>query len=503
MPPNKASKAKAVNQTSIKSEEGEVYVTSYGVYYSKPKIDSQKISDVLKNNYLADVLEKTRNLLFTNYYDIEIDDPDGNPDDDLSKQAMEMMEAEDVDLYVKMQMAWSDVREWGISPFNPVWEQDGSTFILKKLRRLPPESFARLPPTMTNYISIAEILQGIIMVEDGSIQYWQTPDLTTSESYLIKNIFPVTDPVSSELGGTSKIIPLIPLISMLDFCWQAQIQKVNRIGAPVIFIRVKDPVKTKDRDDIKYANTILKSWGKNTSFQLRENMEIVNMSADDSDVALSTIESLKLRIKDYFNPSAMMTKEGSTIGGNAASELELFKVWIKGEHAWLESQFEKLLDLWLDLNGYDGYTAYLTITEEDSGVSDLEVRQAETGFKTRCLSPNEIREKLGVLELSDEEIIKMGEEWASIKLPAPSSPFGGQNASQLQAFATDFGTLEPINSDEYKVEDETDANAEETYQNENDIKPQPTKIVQSRTEREIQQHIDKLAEHILNSLPED
>jgi chaperonin GroEL len=99
---------------------------------------------------------------------------------------------------------------------------------------------------------------------------------------------------------------------MLDFAWTAQRQKVNRVGAPLVFIRFTSaPQKTTERDDIKHAKTILQNWGKSTAFMLRENMEIVKLEFADNQSAIQTIQQLEGRIKSYFSPATIIEGKGT------------------------------------------------------------------------------------------------------------------------------------------------------------------------------------------------
>jgi len=404
-------------------EEGVVYVAASGSYYSKPQIDAKKIRDCTRNNYLADQVAKLRAQIFTERYMIEVRDPKDEIDEELQTRELQMFEAKDVSLWTRMQQTWEDVWYWGPALFNPVWEMEGSERVLTKLRRLPPNSFAQAPMgVMTTY---SEILQGVVLNDQGEIEWWQSPSELDMRQVQLSNVFMVTDPTSTELAGTSKIIPLVPLITMLDFCWQAQMQKVNRVGAPTLFIKVMNPVKNATRDDVAYANIILKSWGKGTAYQLRENMEVVELDITDNEAALNTIEALKTRIREFFAPAALMQKEGDTIGGNAAAEKDLFDMWIEGQHQWVEDAFSALAQEYLDSNGYEGYTARVRIGAQNVGIGELEAKQAQVGFQTQALTVNEIRRKLGEVDLSEEELAKLAEAYSRLikQQSGPGFPF--------------------------------------------------------------------------------
>ncbi len=419
-----AAKAKTVKPDLTSDAEGAIYVSSAGTYYTKPQIDAKAIKDCIRNNYLADQVSKLRSQIFTERYMIEVRDPDGNVDEELQSRMMRMCESPKVRLWIRMQQVWEDVWQWGCSPMNDVWEMQGAELVLTQLRRLPPESFARSPFTADLTLIYSEILQGILLDANGEMQFWQQASDYELQPKQLWNVTLMKDPTSTELAGTSKIIPLVPLIKMLDFCWQAQMQKINRVGAPTLFIKVTNPIKSKDRDDIAYANKILKNWGKGTAYQLRENMEVVELNVTDNEAALRTIDALKARIKEFFSPSELIKKEGATLGGNAMADTKLIDTWKEGQHQWIEDQFEQVLQKYLDGNAYEGFTVHVQIGAQDVSMGDLEVKQAQVGYQTQTLTVNEIREKLGEPELDDAALAKLAEDYSKAAPAASTGPAG-------------------------------------------------------------------------------
>jgi hypothetical protein len=435
---------KKTSQESTKKvatvEEGVVYVSAAGTYYEKPRIDADKIKDSIGNNYLKEPIDRLQHQIFGDDLDIEVIDKNGDSDDEIAARLWQMCEQNDVNLWSATRVGWKDTVHWGPALFNPVWTKvdpvtlqpvpegsAGGEYWLQKLRRLPPETF-RQAPSKVQY-TYSEILPGIVLNDAKQVEFWQMQDPLSLEPKQVKDVVMIKDPSSTELAGTSAILSLVPLVTMLNFSWQAQMQKVNRVGAPVMFIKINNPVvnKAQKRDDIAYANEILKNWGKGSAYQLRDNMEIVMLDFKDSEVSLNTIEVLRNRIRDYFSPNQPLQKEGNVIGGNAAAEKQLYDSYIKAQRFWIEDQFERLLQVYLDANGYEGYTVRIHIGSTNLGVGDLEVKQAQVGWQTRVLTVNEVRAKLGELALTDEEIAAMIEEWTKVSpAPQPTTPFGFQ-----------------------------------------------------------------------------
>jgi hypothetical protein len=314
-----------------------------------------------------------------------------------------------------------------MSLFNPVWDYfEGpnpygkgkvTEYRLTKLRHLPSESFATAPYGRMNIYS--EILQGVtISPETGAVEYYQTLENAldrmpesgafTSAAMLQKkltHVFTVIDPASGELAGAPIIEPIIPFLAMLDFTWQAQMQKVNRIGAPILFLEITDP----SGDDIEYGQRFLANWGKQSGMQIRPNMKLIIPDLKDSSTAIDTINVLSRMIVDYFSPSSLISKDGTLIGGSSAGEQELLVSYIRSTHTWIIESFEQLIQTYLEANLFEGYTAKLYIPSPSVDKAEIWMKQALTLGRlvdsgVTVAHPNEFRDLLEMKELSPEEI---------------------------------------------------------------------------------------------------
>ena len=404
----------ATTSTSAK-KEGEVWVGVGGTYFIKPFIDYQKLFDMLKNNYVTEHLERLRSLIFIDEPVYKVFDPQGEEDTDLSLQLKHMCEEADVDIWSNMQKSWIDITGWGCAIYNPIWKREGPEARMTAMRRLPPESFG--PETTTpkdaKPFNFSEILRGIYLDNDGEkLHFVQTG--SDGQTHELKNICLMKDPISTEMTGTSKMLPIIPILSMLDFAWQAEMQKVNRTGAPILFIKfpheLGGAVVDGDRDDFAYANKILTNWGKNTAYTLRENMEIVKLEFTDNQSALETIEKLEGRLRQYFMPATLIQREGNTIGDSGDASMKLLHEYIKGQHNRIEKLFEPQLEPWLTLNMFEGYTLDINIPEPRPDDTDVRLKIAQMGLNAQALTTNEIRELLGKEPFDDMELEELRAE---------------------------------------------------------------------------------------------
>jgi hypothetical protein len=397
--------------------EGVYYVTHSGNYYTDPQITADKVEKASRNNYITEQLDRLVSLLFCDYYSIRVVNEDAGEqevDVELSDVIMDMFENKEVDVWTRMKQVWLDRWIWGCSFFNPVWEMQKGERVLTQLRRLPPETFSN-PDDYERYV-YSSILRGV-SVEGGKVKIVQTqPDGTKKR---LNNVILMKEPVDSEVAGSSKLVPIMPILSMLNFAHKTQMQKLNRDGAPIMYIKVTNPRfdTAQKLDDLKLAQDIIQNAGKDTGFQIPPNFEVVYPTIPSNPTAYQTVEKLENRLRDYVSPATLIKKQGETLGGNAAGETGLIKLWLRGQHKWLVKQFEDWGNEYLETNGYLGYRCYIDIPEPQFDQARLDMEKAQTGFNTKCLTVNERRSLLNQPPLEEDEIDKLLEEYNDITQP--------------------------------------------------------------------------------------
>jgi hypothetical protein len=414
------------------NEEGTIYVTSFGKVIVDQKLDADKITKYIDNVYLAGALDKQQRTLFRNKKEFAIHGkgPDGTIDEDLSERLTSMLLATDVDGWFNSQIAWRESASWGPAIFNPVWEWEGSEYVLRKLRHLPSETFSRrgYSSTMTSFVNVSNpILPGIALNDKSAIEFWQLQlDGTVKE---LKNVFMMTDPVrAGYLGGKPLIKPIIPVVTMIDFCWTGQMQQNNRLGAGGLFyIKVTKPQK----DDSAFAANIIKNISRGVAYQLRENMELANVGLNTTSTALDTINALDQLLGNYFSPASSIQKEGTLIGGSDNAAYDLYLSYIEGQQAWVSSAFERMLQPYLLMNGYKDYSIEFGLPAPTVDRSAMFLAAIEKGFSTKTLDLNarrEIYSKMGIdaKELSPEEKAAHIQEFRDLS-GAPVNPLDQAN----------------------------------------------------------------------------
>jgi len=397
----------APKKTDKTLEQGPIWVAASGLtWQEKPTLDADEILKLRENYYWAGVRQALANLVYRERYTLEVLDRDLNPDEEKTTALQRMVDRPEVDLWSKLCMVLPDWYDWGIALFNDVWGKDGQVWTLKKLRRLPPELFAKAPFGASLY-TYSEILKGITLNEAGEVVYYAT-DATTHAPQRLENVTAFRDPTVPDLAGRPMIRPVVSVVRMLDFAWTAQMQQLKRIGAPIMFIRME---KWTD-EDVAYAQNLLRNWGKDTGFLLRPNMELVELPVKEGTVAQETIERLAGMVVDFFSAAKLIGKDGTLIGGSAAPELDLLYSFCAGIHRKMESNAEALLQPWCDLNGWSDYTVRVHIPSPAVDRAELNLKIAAELRASGLADPARYLALLGEDGYSREEIEEHAAWWA-------------------------------------------------------------------------------------------
>jgi hypothetical protein len=410
------------------TESGVTLVTAWGSIVSQTDVSAADIQKYRTNVYANGVVRRQRYLIFTQAPIINVLDPEGEPHDELRDRIEEMTRWGEVDLYSKMVLAWSEIMWYGAAFFNPVWERDGSELVLRKLRHLPSESFTAPPQGAQEIYS--SVLPGVT-IEDGEIAFYQLRSLSDLAPVRLENVTMITEPTSQGLAGSPIMAPLVPIFNMINFGWTAQMQRTNRVGAPIVFIRVTNGTA----GDIAYAKKVLANWGKNTSFVLRDNMEVVKLDFNDSTTAMDVIRELNQLLIEFFSPASSLSKEGALIGGSDWGAAELVKSYVEGVHNWLEAPFQKILQYYLEANGYEGYRVTIQLPTPSIDRANIMLQQAVAGAQTRTLSINEVRKRLEAEEVDDAGLAEIAAQWDAFVPQQPMwAPALGCGGEQFNAY---------------------------------------------------------------------
>ncbi len=401
------------NAKAPAKEEGITWVSSLGTTYVAPEITADIINDMYDNIYVRGLITKRLNIVFQKEFVVETRDAKGKLDPELSLNMLRMCQAEGVDVWDNMKIATIEHFLFGLPIYNPVWGQDkdlankNETRLLK-LRHLPSYSFKTAPSGVSDIYS--QIMQGITVDDKGVIQYWQEPKPGKPPEQLT-NVFSVRNPIDIGLAGDPIIVPLVPIIGMIQFLWNTVMVQANRIGSKILFIKINNPQKANTLNnnvgDVEYANSIIANWQSGVGYILRSNFEIVEFNQKDDSNSLETLRVLKALIHDYVSPASLLgNEESARLGGSDKSAQELLDNYIIGIHNWLAKGFKHpILTNYLLFNKYEGYTAEFVIPSPMHDTREMDMKRAQTGFMTQSAHPNESRGLLG-LPPADDAFLK-------------------------------------------------------------------------------------------------
>lgn len=390
------------------SQEGVIYLSSTGVSFETAPFNIKTLTRMLENPYIAMKLNLNTVLYFPSQLKAKATDPGGTVSEEVSKDISDMIGIDGCSLSERIKQAEYDSRCYGVSLYNPVWDNSSGVDLLTSVRHLPSWSFSRAPDGYDKTYSL--LLPGItINPQTNEIEYWQIQE--DGNPLQIKNIMSVKNPRDEGLAGDSKLAPLYDFINMLKFGWNVELQAIARAGSPIFFLKITKPRKATDAgtggiSDVSLGNKILSSWSTSKQHLLRENMDIVGLPVNQKIDVMSAIERMESMIDSYFSLTNEIKQEGSRIGGSDLSELKLLNRAIQGIHSWLLAPFEKLVNEYFIRNGFpDGWHCklYYEAWEEDD--REIRIKQVETGLNGDAVDLADIRAKLD-FEPADEAKIK-------------------------------------------------------------------------------------------------
>ncbi len=399
---------KTVSEGSGGKTEGIIYLSTTGQTFEADPFNIQTLTRMIENPHIARNLNLNNVLYFPSTLKAEGFNPDGQLDEEVTKDIQNMLGVAGCAIGEKVKQAKFDTDCYGISIYNPVWQVINGKDILVSLRHLPAWSFCRAPDGYDKTYSF--LLPGItINQQTGEVEYWQVQE--DGAAVQIKNVMTVKNPRDEGLAGDSKLSPLYDYINMIKFGWNVELQAISRAGAPIFFLKITKPKKATDQgaggiSDIELGHRIIASWSTAKQHLLRENMEIVPLPVTQKIDVLSAIEKIEDTIDHYFNLTDDIKSDGNGVGGSDLSELKLLNRAIQGAHSWLIPPFEALVNEYFTRNGFpEGWHVKLSYDFWESDDREIRIKQVQTGLTGCAIDLADIRAKLD-FDPADEDKIK-------------------------------------------------------------------------------------------------
>lgn len=416
---------------SVTEQTGCTFVSNSMQPYSVGEINASKIYELSENMYISGIVNQMMNLVLQSDISITVYNDKDDVVEDVSRQINQMFATDKCNINSLARSAFKDLLVWGCSIFNWVWEREGNELVCKELNHMHPYTF-RVAPTgvIDNTVVYGRLLRGVLYDKaDREIHYYQYENSQAKEIDR-RNLFVVRDSTATYPDGDSLVLPPAPVVEFLNYAWNALGQQMYRTGAPIMFITINNPEPSRTvngqyiEGDVEYANKILANWGKDTPFTLRENMTVNTVDVKEGSLAISSINRASESVRDYISPVGMLGKDGTLIGGNSDASLRLVNNNIKGWVSLLKNNLRILPNYYLKGNSFPE-TWHAEINLEVAAIEDKTHNLAVAQFlwQSKVASPNEIREKVGLEGVSDEEFKQIAEQWNILNPPTVSMGF--------------------------------------------------------------------------------
>lgn len=468
---------------------GTMYVPSWLPNYSyvswlqlNQEITSQKLFNLMGHWAFRKTLNKQMNMIFTETKDmpirIEVKNRTGKIDDTSVKLQQRlhdtMMMNPRVDLVNKMRMGFADVFSHGMNINTWLWKRNKEKeLVLESLIRLPIQSFDY--PPIGQPLVFSPVLQGVTLHRDettglntGEIEFWQRISVFNFVPMKLEteNLFWVKDPLGLELAGDPICRPIVPIVEMISYAMNTQMQYLNRTGAPWTYMKVTNPQGPNSLNggvgDVDFALQVLQNQNKDNKYVLRPNMDLVPVvfgnDTGASTAALATVESLNQIVVDVFTPKeSVMQNTGASLGGYQGAAQDLYAAYIQSMQAYISREWSRVPQYDLSANGWDDpekppeqrYIATIVFPMSEGDKGQLKTQQAMIGMESGIVDPVAFLEKLDYdideEHASEENLLKHAEFWGKVaevmgkKAPAMQGglPVQGEEAgAQIEAAAT-------------------------------------------------------------------
>ena len=410
------------NKETKKEAQGKTSVSA--AWNIKPsKVTPENIPRFQSNIHYQDALCDITRQVYTAPPEIWVTDEEGEQDDALTAETIAQFEA--VNAWDVMQFIIPDVYGWGASIISPSIEQRGGRYELTELRHLPAESFRWMPPDAgLEFIIPNPLLPGIGVRPDNTIEVWQT-DLRTGRQIPIVNCRIIRLHGTPEPSGASFMYPCYFLLAMIDFAMQAEVQQVNRVGAPILLPKVSEEASEEEYSALQdWFKQFGKTWGKDTACLIPPGIEFPSLNIREGTVAQQFVNQCVDWIRAFTNPMAQMQQtSGTTIGSSDSGRMEMWATYIASLQSVAEKWLEELFDYILRANGYEKHHTHIKLKRPSVDRSLLKLQYIQTGVSAKAITTEEVRDNMtDVLELKQTtpELIRELE----VQYPAVMSLFG-------------------------------------------------------------------------------
>lgn len=396
-----AAKTPAETKPEAKPAEGYRSVTR-NTWGMKPrKVNPSTVPELQQNVHYQDAVANIMRQIYPAPPEVWVTDADGETDQKLTDEAV--AEFERLGCWDLMQFVARDIYGWGCFVYSPGIVQAGGLWKIEELRHLPPESFGWLPPVTTSHSIPNDLMPGITIDGDGNLDVWQV-NYATGQQMRLDNVRTVREHGTPAPSGIAHMRPAYNLLSLIDYGMQAEVQQVNRIGAPALLLKAVDEIDDEDYASLQdWSQTFLRSWGKDTAALLPPGVELPTLNIREGTTAREFVNQLVDWIRVYANPMSDMSSTGA-LGTSDAGRMEIWANFVASEQTLAEHWLEELFDWLLHANGWEGYHTHIRLRRPsiDKTAIRLQYLQVLAGDMTREERRDNATDVLELHEWSDE-----------------------------------------------------------------------------------------------------
>ncbi len=399
---------KRTKQQKPAPSEGEAIATGYGREVPE-KVTAENIPKFVNNIHYADNKQNLMIQIFPSPPEIWTTGPDGETDEDRTSRDKETFEA--VRGYAAMQIAVSDILDYGASVKSPGIARIDGEYTLAEIRNLPARSLALNPGSGR---AVNPLMPGIT-VRDGETEVYQF-DASRGTTQQIWNFVIVKQAETPEPSGKAYSLPIYPVIAEIDFANKAATQQVNRVGAPIIMPKANDEISADDyRDLIEWHRKFGTKWGKDTSFLIPPGVEFPDLKIKEGTTARDFVEERVRWVRFFFNPTTDLDSSGTAIGASDSGRMEIWANYIASWQSLAETWLERLFDACHAYNGRDGYHTHIQLKRPSVDRSAAKLQYIQGLVSAKAITVEEIRDNatdiLDLRETSAEMLLQLREQY--------------------------------------------------------------------------------------------
>lgn len=391
------------------SASGKTITASSYRYDVVKTVNAETVPKFIQNIHYADNKQNLTLQIFPGPPEIWTTGPDDETDE--KQTAIDRETFARVGGYAAMQIAISDILDYGASIKSPGIERRNGEYTITEIRNLPAKSFSLYVGDGT---IVNPLLPGITVVSGETVVYQFDP--TNGAVEQIHNHLIVKQAETPEPSGRAYCLPVYAILAEIDFANKAAIQQVNRIGAPMFLPKAAD-----DLNDVEYKNLVewhkkmAKTWGPQTSHLIPPGVEFPNLQIREGTTARDFIDKRIEWIRAFFNPTTDLDVSGAAIGASDSGRMEMWANYITSWQELAESWIEKLFDACHAYNGRTGYHTHIKLKRPSVDRAAIRLQYLQGLVAAKAITTEEIRDNatdiLDLAETDAEVLLQLREQY--------------------------------------------------------------------------------------------